>query len=105
MTKSKSEVHEKLLNDVPCSFLIVLYRTEKSPKSTKLCNADLATKISTTYSHTTKVSQFFKEKGLIEKQNNGRKKPIKLTEKGKEIAKNLLELEKSLKQEFPGEQP
>jgi predicted transcriptional regulator len=48
--------------------------------------------IDCTYSHGVKLLNTLEELGLVETERNGRIRNIKLTEKGKEFAKHLVEI-------------
>lgn len=72
------------LRERPTSILILLRDTNK-----EWCISSLNSKSGLTYPHTVKVLKHYSMLGLVEFSTQGRKKIVKLTEKGKKITSSL----------------
>lgn len=86
-----NECKEFFLNEKPVDALVML---EKS--SSESYSAEVSEAIDSTYAHTVKIISEFEDFGLIETEKSGRKKMLKLTSTGKELA----ELFESLLESF-----
>ncbi len=76
----------------PTLILLTLYLDETAKYGSKLSK-----KTDCTYSHTVKILKAFEKLKLIEFEKKGRKKMIKLTNKGKEIAEYIKKVKDLLK--------
>ena len=74
------------LNVKPVKILIAL----NNPGAENYASA-ISKRTDCTYSHTVRIIQNMEEYGLVESNKKGRKKEIKLTEEGLELAKALSE--------------
>lgn len=72
------------LRERPASVLLLLRDTSK-----EWYISSLARKSGLTYPHVIKVLYIYSSLGIIEYGKNGRKKTVKLTEKGKKVSSNL----------------
>lgn len=82
-----SENPEKLfINSKPVRIIVKLSR-----KSDYYASA-LSTEVDATYSHTVKILQRMNEHSLVEFEKKGRKKMVKLTDKGEALAEIFREL-------------
>lgn len=82
-----TELEELLLHSKPVKILVQLNNPSRDNYPSQI-----AKDIDCTYSHAVRTLQRLEEQGLIESEKSGRKKHLKLTEKGKKIAKALSEL-------------
>ncbi|WEL19062.1 winged helix DNA-binding protein [Candidatus Nanohalococcus occultus] len=83
---------EKLfLNKKPVDLLIQLEKHDNRNYASAL-----STDADVTYSHTVKCLQRMERYGLVEFERKGRKKEIKLTDQGDQIAENLFDLMKAM---------
>ena len=76
----------------PCKILILL-RDEKTPWHL----SKLATQSSSTYVYATKLLTNLEKLGIVSLESKGKKRLVRLTEKGSEIAKLLEDLASKLK--------
>ncbi len=72
------------LRERPSSVLLLLRDTSK-----EWYISSLSRKAGLAYPHTMKILEQYSNLGIIEYGKNGRKKTVKLTEKGKNISSNL----------------
>lgn len=75
------------LNEKPVMTLVVIRRN----RDDVYCSV-VSKNIDTTYAHTVKIISKLEEKGLIQSKKKGRKKFLKLTDKGEEYADLFIEL-------------
>lgn len=75
------------LREKPSKILVSL----NNPSTENYASA-LSTQADCTYSHTVRLIKKFKELGLIETKKEGRKKIVKLTHEGEQVATNLAEV-------------
>lgn len=86
---SKSEdddLKKFFLQEKPTDMIVILRKQGTSYAS------ELSTKADTTYSHAVKVMNRMKEIGLVQSEKKGRKKEYTLTEKGQQLADNLINM-------------
>jgi DNA-binding MarR family transcriptional regulator len=76
----------------PTLILLTLYFDDTAKYGSKL-----AKKTDCTYSHTVKILKTLEKLKLIEFEKRGRKKMIKLTNKGKEVAEGIKKVKDLLK--------
>jgi predicted transcriptional regulator len=74
------------LQEKPTDMIVILRKQGTSYAS------ELSTKADTTYSHAVKVMNRMKEIDLVTSEKKGRKKEYRLTEKGKDLADNLVNM-------------
>ena len=87
------DAEEVFLNTKPARILVQLNNPSKENYSSQI-----ARDIDCTYSHAVRIIQKLEEIGLIESQEKGRKKILKLTAEGEDIARILSELLHHLRQ-------
>lgn len=81
---SEEALNKLFLHEKPARIMIGLKGPGEKYASLLMKEADC------TYTHTLKILSVLEEHGLIESSKEGRKKPLKLTDKGEDIA-HLLE--------------
>ena len=74
------------LQEKPTDMIVILRRQGTSYAS------ELSTKADTTYSHAVKVMNRMKEIDLVTSEKKGRKKEYRLTDKGNDLADNLVNM-------------
>lgn len=75
------------LNEKPVMTLVVIRRN----RDDVYCSV-VSKRIDTTYAHTVKIISKLEDKGLINSEKKGRKKFLKLTDKGEEYADLFIDL-------------
>lgn len=80
-------LRELFVREKPVRILIEL----NNPRTENYAS-ELSKSVDCTYSHAVRVIQRLEKNGLVETQEQGRKKNIFLTDKGKRVAKKLSEL-------------
>jgi len=83
MTENSEEL---FINSKPSRILVKLSRRSDYYAS------QLSTEVDATYSHTVKILQRMKKHSLVEFEKKGRKKIVKLTDKGQGLAEIFREL-------------
>lgn len=78
---------EIFLNEKPVMTLVVIRRH----RDDVYCSV-VSKRIDTTYAHTVKIISKLEDKGLIKSEKKGRKKFLKLTDKGEEYADLFIDL-------------
>lgn len=81
---TSSEFEELFLQQKPSKMLVFLKQGENPNYATEVSKG-----VDCTYSHTIKVLDEFKDKGLVKFKKEGRIKLINLTERGEDIAHDL----------------
>lgn len=82
--KTSEELNELLLNVVPCRILTYIYEANENLEKPTI--HDAAKAVGTTDSHANKLVNKFEDMDLLAREVDGRKKPIDLTDKGRETA-------------------
>lgn len=92
--KDQNKIQDLFLNTKPVELLIQLSK----PNARHYASA-LSKDVDVTYSHTVKCLQEMKKMDLVHFKKKGRKKIVKLTEDGKELAENFRELDECIVEE------
>jgi predicted transcriptional regulator len=85
-TNEGENLKKFFLQEKPTDMIVILRKQGTSYAS------ELSTKADTTYSHAVKVMNRMKEIGLVKSEKKGRKKEYKLTQKGQDLADNLINM-------------
>ena len=86
-----SKLHKLFLREKPTLIVEAIYEAPG-----EVIAYELQRTVDTTYAHAVKQLSRLEDHGLIRKQKSGRKKKIKLTEKGETVAEKLVELDNTL---------
>jgi len=82
-----ADLKSVFLNEKPVSVLTSTYRKPEPPFI-----GEVAKSIDTTYAHTVKITDKLEQKGFIERELDGRKKYIHLTDKGERYAQVFVKI-------------
>lgn len=85
--KLMAKLEELFLHTKPSRILVQLNHPNRENYT-----AEIASEVGCTYSHAVRVVQKMEKEGLVHTHREGRKKPVELTQKGREIAEPLSEL-------------
>lgn len=91
-----SDLTELYLNEKPTKALLMIYNREGET----FCR-EISEDIESTYAHTVKIVSKFKDLGVVNTRDKGRKKMLSLTEEGRRQAELLNELVKVLEEAQP----
>lgn len=96
MMKKNRTIKEVLMREIPTGIILTIYE-EKECYSTNILKA-ISYKLGSiiTYSHVVKLLHIYLNNGILTSKTIGRTKIYQLTDKGKEIAKNLKKVESLL---------
>lgn len=81
---NENAANNLFIKEKPVKTLVHLKRSREPMYTSKLNQ-----KVDTTYAHATKLVKKLEEENLLERQRKGRKKIIRLTEKGETLARNF----------------
>lgn len=81
------DIEEFFINTKPVKIVVKL-----DDQFTDNYASAISTEVDATYSHTVRIIQRLEEFEIVETERSGRKKELKLTEKGKELAEVFGEL-------------
>lgn len=81
-----SELEKLLINSKPCRLLVNLRR-----QTTPNYPTALSDQIDSTYSHTVRIIKKLERLGIVSSERKGRKKEVRLTDKGEEVADRCAE--------------
>ncbi len=87
----EKELIDLFFYDKPTKMLTEMYLNSTDP----MYGSTIAKRIDCTYSHVIKILKLFEKYGLIKMKRKGRLNLVDLTEKGKKIAKKLVEVMES----------
>lgn len=88
------QLSDMLLKQKPVEILKQIRKDRKQSYT-----SNLAKEVDTTYAHAVKIVGMLEDHNLVTTQKQGRKKILQLTNKGKEVADSLINLENTLKQQ------
>jgi DNA-binding MarR family transcriptional regulator len=86
-----SELTELYLKEKPVKALLMIYN-----KNGETFCREISEQIDSTYAHTVKIVSKFKDLGVLNTRDRGRKKMLSLTDKGRKQARLLNELVEEL---------
>ena len=90
---TNDDLEDLFLKEKPCKILTGLYRNKMAYSDGSMSGSALQSRIDSTYTHTIKTIGRLEKHGLVERERQGQKKPVDLTNAGTELAETLVEFE------------